>query len=151
MARKLASIQRIIDISPIEGADRIEVARVLGWQCVIGKNEFKVNYFVIYLEVDSVTPQIETYKLLKESGYRVKTRKFRKQVSQGLCLPLSVFINTLEHPVMEELIKEGDDLTQALGIQHYEPYVPAQLAGIVKGPFPEFIFKSDEQRIQGYP
>ena len=29
--RKLASIQRVWKIEPIEGADRIELAHVLGW------------------------------------------------------------------------------------------------------------------------
>ena len=33
--RKLASIQRIWKMDPIEGADRIELANVLGWQCVV--------------------------------------------------------------------------------------------------------------------
>ena len=90
MERKLASIQRIVDLKPIEGADRIECARILGWQCVIGKGEFKVGDLIIYLEVDSVTPQTDTFKLLASSNYRVKTRRFKKQISQGLCLPLKV-------------------------------------------------------------
>ena len=41
MRRKLASIQRIWKIEPIEGADRIELAHVLGWQCVVNKGQFK--------------------------------------------------------------------------------------------------------------
>ena len=40
MMRKLASIQQITDIVPIEGADKIELARVLGWQCVVNKGSF---------------------------------------------------------------------------------------------------------------
>lgn len=35
--RKLASVQRIWDIQPIDGADRIEMAKVLGWKCVVNK------------------------------------------------------------------------------------------------------------------
>ena len=38
---KLASIQVITDIRPIEGADRIEAATVLGYQTVIKKGEFR--------------------------------------------------------------------------------------------------------------
>ena len=33
--RKLASIQTVVDISPIEGADAIEVAQILGWKVVV--------------------------------------------------------------------------------------------------------------------
>ena len=40
MSRKLASIQKILDIQPIEGADAIEVATILGWKVVVKKNEF---------------------------------------------------------------------------------------------------------------
>ena len=35
MARKLASIQRIKSLKPIEGVDKIEVAEILGWQNVL--------------------------------------------------------------------------------------------------------------------
>lgn len=41
--RKLASIQRIWKIEPIEGADRIELAHVLGWQCVVNKGQFLLS------------------------------------------------------------------------------------------------------------
>jgi RNA ligase (TIGR02306 family) len=155
MTRKLASVQRIIDISPIEGADRIEVCRVLGWQCVIGKGQFKVGELVVFLEVDSVTPATETYSLLKDSGYRVKTRKFRKQISQGLCLSVHPTLADKCFPGCQEFgeafLAEGTDLTEILQIQHYEVQIPAQLAGIVKGPFPEFLHKTDEERIQTCP
>ena len=93
MNRKLASIQRIVDIKPIEGANRIECVDVLGWHCVVGKNEFKVGDLVVYLEVDSVTPDRPEFVLLKDSGFRVKTRKFRKQISQGICFPLKILEN----------------------------------------------------------
>jgi len=159
--RKLASIQRIIDINPIEGADRIEVCRLLGWQCVIGKNQFKVNDLVVYLEVDSVTPARPEFDLLKDSGYRVKTKKFRKCVSQGICFPLSILPSSpamesidealQKYGIMKVTWQEGDDVTELLGVTKYEVQIPAQLAGVVKGPFPEFIFKSDETRIQAEP
>jgi len=153
--RKLASIQKILNIKPIEGADRIECADILGWHCVVGRGEFKVGDLIIYLEVDSVTPQTETFKLLASSNYRVKTRRFKKQISQGLCLPLHSTLAEKYLPLCEQLgtglLPEGLDLTEALGITKYEIYIPAQLAGTVKGNFPEFLHKTDEERIQGYP
>ena len=42
--RKLASIQTIKEIHPIENADAIELATVLGWKVVIKKNEFKEGH-----------------------------------------------------------------------------------------------------------
>ena len=38
--RNLASIQRIWKIEPIDGADKIELAHVLGWQCVVNKTPY---------------------------------------------------------------------------------------------------------------
>lgn len=50
---------------------------------------------------------------------------------------------------MKELILEiGLDVTEMLGIVKYEPPIPAELSGKVKGLFPSFIRKTDEERIQ---
>ena len=47
--RKLATIQKIKEILPIEGADAIELAIVNGWKVVVGKNvEHKEDDYVIY-------------------------------------------------------------------------------------------------------
>lgn len=54
--RKLASVQYVHDITPIEGADMIEVAHVLGWQCVVKKGEFEVGDLGVYFEIDSFLP-----------------------------------------------------------------------------------------------
>ena len=54
--RKLATIARIIDVKPIEGADNIEKVFVRGWQCVAKKGEFKVGDLCIYCEIDSIIP-----------------------------------------------------------------------------------------------
>ena len=51
--RKLATIQTIKDIRPIPDADAIEVAKVMGWEVVIKKNEYKVGDKVVYFEIDS--------------------------------------------------------------------------------------------------
>ena len=77
-----------------------------------------------------------------QEGFRLKTIKLRGQVSQGLILPMSVFGD------FGWTAYEGLDVTEMLGIQKYEPPVPAQLAGKAKGNFPGFIQKTDEERVQ---
>ena len=159
--RKLASIQKIKEILPIEGADAIELAIVNGWKVVVAKNVgHKVGDKVVYCEIDSflpIEPEFEflrksSYKKMgEEEGFRLKTIKLRGQVSQGLILPLKEAIGVagrregIQHLGIWE---EGDDVTDLLGILKYEPPIPADLAGKVKGQFPGFIPKTDEERIQ---
>jgi RNA ligase (TIGR02306 family) len=141
MTRHLATIQKILEIKTIEGADRIEVSKVLGWNCVIPKGQFKVGELVIYAEVDSLFPEdMPEVQFLKDSKFRIRTRKFKNQISQGLVLPLSVLKGTN--------FKEGDDVTELLNIKKWEPYIPPNMAGEVKGNFPSFMRKTDETRVQ---
>lgn len=149
MERKLASIQKVLDVQPIPGADAIECLTVLGWKVVSKKGEFKVGDLVVYFEVDSILKESPEVEFLRKSNFRIKTIKLRGQVSQGLCLPLSILVGESELP--HEPHAEGDDVTALLDVVKYEPYVPAQLAGIVKGNFPEFLHKTDETRIQAVP
>ena len=77
MARQLASIRRISDIRPIAGADRIVVAQVDGWECVVQKDEFHVGDRVVYIEVDSVVPERPEFEFLRDRKFRVRTIKLR--------------------------------------------------------------------------
>ena len=154
--RKLASIRKIINIRPIEGADKIEVATVDNWNVVVSKNEFKIGDLVVYFEIDSFLPIREEFEFLRKNsykkladgseGFRLKTIKLRNQVSQGLIIPLSI-LNT-EDVTFSGIWNEGDDVTEYLGVTKYDPPLPADLAGEAVGYFPSFIQKTDEERIQ---
>jgi RNA ligase (TIGR02306 family) len=148
--RKLASVVKITDIQPIGGADAIVVASVRGWKVVVKKNEFKVGDLAVYFEIDSFLPIRPQFEFLRKSsykrmgfieGFRLKTIRLRGQISQGLLTPIP---EGIVDP------KEGDDLTEALDVVKYEPPIPAQLAGKIKGTFPSFIPKTDETRIQNF-
>lgn len=139
--RKLASIQRIKALEPIEGADAIERATVLGWQLVVKKDEFRVGELCIYCEIDSILPEKPEFEFLKSRGMRIRTIRLRGQISQGICFPLSFL-------PAETLIEEDSDVTEILGVTKYEPPIPASLAGVMKGAFPSFIPKTDETRVQ---
>ena len=156
MERKLATIRQIDNIQPIEGADMIELATVGGWKVVVAKDvNHKVGDLVVYCEVDSFLPIEPEFEFLRKSsykkmadgneGFRLKTIKLRGQISQGLIVPLDVL---LKRGVSSDDVYEGLDVTGMLNIIKYEPPVPAQLAGQVKGMFPSFLKKTDEERIQ---
>ena len=86
--RNLVSIQTINNIKPIEGADRIEQATVLGWHVVVGKGQFHEGEAVAYFEIDSVFPE-ELKALTGVTDKYIKTRRFKGIYSQGFCMSLS--------------------------------------------------------------
>ena len=148
--RKLASIQKILKLEPIENADLIEKATVLGWNLVVKKGEFQVGEQCIYCEIDSLLPERHEYEFLRPRGFRIKTAKLRGQISQGICFPMSVLDGLL--PDEERmLLEEGTEVTDELGIKKYELPIPASMSGAIKGAFPGFIPKTDEIRIQSVP
>ena len=139
--RKLASIQKIKNLQPIENADAIEVASVLGWNVVVKKGEFQIGDWVVYCEIDSILPDRPEFEFLRNKKFRIKTLRLRGQISQGICFPLSVLPKDFE-------VEENKDCTDILNITKYEPPIPASLSGIAKGVFPSFIPKTDETRVQ---
>ena len=148
--RKLASIQKIKELNPIPDADMIEVATVLGWKVVVKKGEFKVGDLCCYFEVDSLIPRAEWNDFLADKNkpdapVRLRTIKLRKQVSQGLCMPLSIVPSSFRPD------REGEDITVTMGVEKYEPPIPPSLSGEVRGCFPSIIPKTDEDRIQTVP
>lgn len=156
--RKLATIRRITDIRPIEGADAIECAVVGGWTVVVKRGEFYVGQLALYIEIDSwvphsIAPFLSKGKEPREfdgiKGERLRTVKLRGQLSQGLLLPLdtednaALVYNGITLPCIEDY-----DASEHFGIVKWEAPIPAQLAGQVRGTFPGFISKTDQERIQ---
>lgn len=152
--RKLASVQLIKSVDPIEGADAIEVVTINGWKCVSTKGEFKEGDKCVYFEIDSYLPIEEKFEFLRKSsykkmgeeeGFRLRTIRLRGQTSQGLALPITTL------PIEEPKTFIGMDVTDLLGVKKYDPPVPACIAGSVVGTFPSFIPRTDEERIQNLP
>jgi hypothetical protein len=175
MTRQLATIQVISDLQPIPGADRIEVASVLGWKVVVAKkDELKAGDLIVYFEIDSILPERPEFEFMRERKFKVKTIKLRAQVSQGLVMPLFI-----AQDLTNKQLYVGDDVSDLLGVRKYDPQgdLEARLASEQaarsnnkiekfllrnkwyrrlfarkkdKG-WPKFINKSDEERIQKMP
>lgn len=152
--RKLAAVETILDIQPIPDANDIEVATVRGWQVVVKKNEFIIGQKCIFFEVDSFIPNdlapflTQKDRFPKEymgiKGERLRTCKFRGQLSQGLVLdPHKIFSHDYAHTV-----EVGADVTEQLNIKLWEAPIAACLAGQVKGTLPSFLAKTDAERVQ---
>ena len=169
--RKLASIQQITDIQPIEGKDRIVLATVLGWRVIV-TNDFKVGDKVVFCEIDSVLPEKPEFEFLRPKKFRIKTMKLAKVVSQGICFPLSILPQKKDGSEYEV----GEDVTDIIGVKQYEETMDTGTSELpektakkyprwlmrfkwfrnlvlpkkTKG-FPSFVSKTDETRIQNMP
>lgn len=167
--RQLASIKKIASISPIEGKDRIALAKVDGWSVIVQKSDFDVGSLCVFCEIDSVLPERPEFEFLRGRGFHIKTMKMAGCLSQGICFPLSIL------PPSRHGYHEGQDVTEILGVTQWEPTIdkdPNTKGGekypkwlmrqrwfrsLVlprkkrKGGFPAFISKTDETRIQNVP
>ncbi|UAV84563.1 hypothetical protein PHB09_067 [Pseudomonas phage PHB09] len=160
--RTLARVVLVEQLLPIEGADRIELALIGGWQVVVQKGLYEpMSTKAVFFEVDSLLDTERPYfadaanwssKLLHNidgrTHARVKTMKLRKQLSQGYLIPLS--IAGLDSEI-------GADLTKALGVVKYEKAEEASMnntggtggkSGTSTLGFPKFIPKTDQTRVQ---
>lgn len=177
--RRLATVQEIETLSPIEGADYIVKATMvgLGWECVVKKDEFNVGDKIIYIEVDSVVPDKPEYEFLRSRNFRIRTIKLKEQISQGLILPIPnnwKYMSDNRHLI-------GADVTEILGVTKY--LSPSEREEITqqerkianeknklkkfmmryswfrklflnrkqKAGFPYWVSKTDEERIQNIP
>ena len=112
--RELAYAVKVTNITPINGADRVELAHVNGWQVMVKKGEYKIGDLAVYFEIDSKLPETEPFEFMSKYKYRVKTQKFIKGsvLSQGLIMtPAELGLKD---------VKEGDFLTDKLGVTYYE-------------------------------
>lgn len=164
--RKLATVEVIKEILPHTNADALELAIVRGWQVVVKKGDFKAGDPVLYFEVDSWVPHELAPFLSKGNepseyegakGERLRTVKLRGEISQGLVLPVREFDGmlfvlpygeTIAHAGNMRPVYVGDDVTEILGVLKWESPINPQLAGQVKGNFPSFIKKTEQERCQ---
>jgi len=169
MSRKLAHIEKIEWIKPIEGKDRIVLAGVLGWTVIVQKADYQVGQTCVFCEIDSVFPERPEFEFLRSKKFRIKTMKMAGVLSQGICFPLSV--------LPEGKYQIGDDVTELMGITQYEATMDIEREEATATPkrkypkflmrwawfrklvlpkkqakgFPDFISKTDETRIQNAP
>ena len=175
--RKLAHVERVLKIEPIENADFIEKATILGWECVTKKDELKEGDLCVYIEIDSILPDIPLFDFMRDRKFRVRTIKLKKQVSQGLALPLTSLLEFTNKTKWSE----GDDVTDIMKIVKYDPqkakedkyraihkkkrnYLNEYMMSFAfyrklryklgfsrMKNYPTFISKTDEERIQNMP
>lgn len=112
--RELAYIAQVTNITPIEGAENVELAHVNGWTVMVRKGAFQIGDPCVYFEIDSKVPETTEFEFMEKYKYRVKTQKYfkGKVLSQGLIMTLAE-LNLTD-------CKVGDFVTERLGVIYYE-------------------------------
>ncbi len=154
----------IVSIDSVEkhpNADRLDLANIKGWQCVIGKDTFKGGDLAVYFPIDSILPPELEVKLfpieskIKLTKSRIRTIKIRGAISQGLLIPVDDLLPIIGAPDTGSWLP-GDELTQTLGVTKYEPPVSSGPGGGVQATSPKrtnpFFYKyTDIENFKNYP
>lgn len=150
----IASVQRILSVEPVANSDFLEKVLVLGWQVVVKKGEFASGDLCVYVELDSLLPDgPEWCEFMRPRGFRVRSIRLRGELSQGIVFPISILPDEeLSMSEGEEMdCYEGIDVSEILGITHYEKPIPVELRGLMRGNFPPYVPKTDEPCVQSVP
>ncbi len=78
---KLASLEIIKEMSIHPNADKLELAKVLGFQCIVPKDQYKNEDTIIFIQPDTILPDskwAETYKKYSEELIKINKWKLLK-------------------------------------------------------------------------
>lgn len=153
MSSLIVEVCEITNIEHHPNADRLDIAQVKGWNCIVQRGAYQVGDWCVFFPPDSVLPDwiIKDYELefLKKGG-RVGTLKLRGYISQGLILPVAVVHkqNNNRHIFLE------DNVAGLLGVTKYEvPEKPIHMQGkstTRKVQNPNFSKYTDIENIQNF-
>ncbi len=121
-----------VSVEPHPDADRLEIARVGGFELVVAKGQWSSGDRAVYIPEQSIVPEglIDelglTGRLAGSKANRVKAIRLRGVLSQGLLVPL-------DSPHLADVSEFalGDDLAKELGISKWHPPTPAYTNGPV--------------------
>jgi RNA ligase (TIGR02306 family) len=132
---------------PNPEVNRMELTHVWGWQCCIGKGQFKTGDKAVYVPPDYMVPVSHpAFAFLRRTEdrthERITVRRFKGALSQGLLIPVPSELGEL--PV-------GSNVIEQLGIHRYEPPLPKSEGGdFIDGPARLYAPKFDVESLQRY-
>jgi RNA ligase (TIGR02306 family) len=143
---KLASIELISEIRPHPNADKLQLAKVLGYTCIIEKDRYRAGAAIVLIQPDTVLPDKPWAEMFKKRSSRVRAMKLRDVWSFGIVMsPYDICdFGDLKGMLLPENI--GKDISERIGVTKYEAPQPQQLDA--KGVLPFGIRKTDEERFQ---
>lgn len=151
MSSLIVQVCRVDQVNPHPQADRMEIARIKGWDSCVVKGQFKAGDKCVYLPPDSVLPTALSDRLnitkylgmVKKDGVhiggRVMVANLRGFKSYGTIMPC-------ENPEWEV----GTDVAEHYGITKWEPPLECQ-DGDAERHHPAFHRYFDMENIRNFP
>ena len=124
----LASIQRIKAIEKHPNADLLDIATVLNYKAIVKRDQFKVGDLIVFIEPDSVLPQVPWSVMYRSKSNRVKAIRLRGEWSFGIVESMENVGLYYDPEHGYQRFSEGDDVTEILGVTKYEPPMPQDLS-----------------------
>lgn len=150
--RKLASVQKITNLSPLGAKNQDELATVLGWKVIVPANQYKIGEKIIYFEIDSILPANKKWtRKMKPKNLHIKTVSRYNEISQGYIMKLDTLLKAENFPNLKmniDDLEEGFDLTEILEIKKFDENSEEGKKELEKKFPSELIEKSDEIRLQ---
>lgn len=106
-----AEVIKIDRVEPHPNADTLGIVKVWGYSVCVRLQDWKEGDIAVYVQPDSILPDKPEYAFL-DGKLRIKVKKLRGVVSQGLLLPAPAGM------------LPGEDAAGVLGITRYEPPLP---------------------------
>lgn len=131
-----------VNITDHPNADRLEIAKIEGkaYQSIVPKDKFETGDLAAYIPEDSIVPE-DVQERLGVKGYlagpdknRVRTVRLRDVYSQGLLMKMEKIEEDYGYIDMDGShyhVGLGDDCSDYLDIEKYEPPIPTQMDGEV--------------------
>ncbi|HEX4795485.1 MAG TPA: RNA ligase (ATP) [Humisphaera sp.] len=142
MSSLIVEVSRVQRVLPHSNAERLELAHVKGWQCVVPKGKYAAGDLITYVPPDSVLPaelsdRLGITKYLSRG--RVRCAKLRGEPSFGV-------IVDLEDPSWHE----GQDVREFYGITKYVPPIKTSV-GDAEPAHPLFVSYTDVENMRNFP
>lgn len=136
---RLASIQPILSVEHHSNADALDIVGVLGYKAIVKRDQWKVGDLCVFIEPDSVLPDLPWATFYKAKSSRIKAIRLRGLWSFGV-------VESAINIGYTGPMAPGLDITAALGVTKYEPPAPQDLNA--SGPYGFGIPRTDETRFQ---
>jgi len=140
---KLATIELIQSIVAHPNADKLDLATVSGYTCIVSRDQYTVGEAVVLIQPDTLLPEARWSELFRARSSRVRAMKLRGEWSFGIIMPFSTFFDGMQ-PV--NALAPGSEVSHMIGVTKYEQPQPQSLDAA--GYLPTSMPKTDEERYQ---